>query len=157
MFNPNFCWRIFVYLVTAILGASCANLPTTEPPNLSVINIQVDEATVLEQKYRIQVRVQNPNDYDLAVTGMKYTLELNGAPFLRGVSDQAFVVSRYGEIVTEVGGVSTIFSFVRQIEALQTAGETLTYRLSGKLSIRDRMFRLPFNYEGRLTLPRPAG
>ena len=144
-------------LAAAILMVSCANLPTTEPPNLSVIGIQVEEATVLEQKYRIRVRIQNPNDYDLAITGMKYDLELNGRPFLKGVNGETLVVPRYGEVTTEVGGVSTIFSFVRQIEALQAgAGEALTYDLSGKLSLQDRLFQLPFQYQGRLELPQPA-
>ncbi len=146
--------NLIMLLGTVLAVSACANLPTTEPPAMSVIDVRIEEAAVLEQKYKIKVRVQNPNGHDLVVTGIKYELDLNGEPFLRGVSGLEFTVSRYGEAVTEVSGISTLFSFIRQIEALQAgAVKELRYRLHGKLSIRDRIFRLPFDYTGRLTLP----
>lgn len=139
-----------------LLISACASMPTTESPYLSVVNIQLAQATPLEQRYRITVRVQNPNDHDLNVTGLKYALKINDQPFLKGVSDTAFTVPRYGEHVTEVSGISTIFGFVRQIQELGAASG-LSYELSGRLSLENRMLGLPFSYQGRLTPPGDAG
>ncbi len=142
------------FLLCAPLVAACVAFRPIEQPNLSIVNLDVAEATVLEQRYLIRVRVQNPNDFDLAVTGIKYDLKLNGQPFLNGVSGQSFVVPRYGEAITEVTGVSTLFSFVRQIEELQqNKTNALSYELTGKMSLSDRFGRLPFSYRGELSLP----
>ena len=146
-------------LVTVALAgllAACASVPKTESPYLSVADIQLVQATPLEQRYRISVRVQNPNDHDLKVTGLNYELRLNDRPFLRGVSDDAFTVPRYGEHIAEVSGISTLFGFMRQLQAAGAASQ-LSYALSGTLSLQDRMLGLPFSYAGQLSLPGDIG
>ena len=135
--------------------AGCATLPAgTEPPYLSIVSIEPVTVTPLEQKYRLKVRVQNPNDHDLDITGMSYVLEVNGHDFLKGVSDTAVNVPRFGEAVIELSGVSTLFGFVRQIQALQGQQQpNLEYRLTGKLGVSGGFGSLPFSYEGNLSAP----
>ncbi len=144
----------FALLLLAWL-AGCATLPAgTEPPYLSIVSIEPVTVTPLEQKYRLKVRVQNPNDHDLDITGMSYVLEVNGHDFLKGVSDTAVNVPRFGEAVIELSGVSTLFGFVRQIQALQGQQQpNLEYRLTGKLGIAGGIGSLPFTYEGNLSAP----
>lgn len=150
------------WLVTCILPVlwltGCATLPaTTQAPNLSVVSIEPVEMTPLEQKYRLQVRLQNPNDHALEISGMSYTLEVNGQALLKGVSGDSVTVPRFGESIIELSGVSTLFGFVRQIQALQERGsQGMDYRLSGKLGLAGRFGSLPFSYEGTL-LPAAAG
>jgi len=96
-----------LFLLLALLIGACARLPT-EPPHLSVVSLEPEEMTLLEQNFRIRIRIQNPNDAEIRVNGLSYELELNDRPLLSGVSSSAFVVPRYGEAVTEVSGVSTI-------------------------------------------------
>ena len=138
--------------------AGCATLPAgTEPPYLSIVSIEPVTVTPLEQKYQLKVRVQNPNDHDLEITGVSYVLEVNDQSFLKGVSDTAVSVPRFGEAVIEISGVSTLFGFVRQIQALQKQqAPNLRYKLSGKLSLSGRLGSLPFSYEGTV-LPTAAG
>ena len=139
-------------LVTWLMA--CVTVPSTEPPRVSIVALQPVEVTPLEQTYRIRVRLQNPNDHDLDVTGLSYKLEVNRAPLLEGVSNEAFTVPRYSEAVVDVSGVSTFFGFIRQIQALeQQAKPEVIYKLTGKISIRNRVGTLPFEYEGALTLP----
>ena len=147
-------YRVSVLLLVAWL-AGCATLPAgTEPPYLSIVSIEPVAVTPLEQKYQLKVRVQNPNDHDLDITGMSYVLELNGHSFLKGVSDSAVTVPRFGEAVIELSGVSTLFGFVRQIQALQGQQQpNLNYRLSGKLGLSGGFGSLPFSYEGALAAP----
>jgi LEA14-like dessication related protein len=139
-----------VVLVLWLVG--CATLPaTTEPPYLSIISIEPLEISPLEQKYRLKLRVQNPNDHALDIAGMSYILEINGQPFLKGVSSDTVTVPRYGESIIELSGVSTLFGFVQQIRTLQQRqGQDMEYKLSGKLSLSGGISRLPFSYEGSL-------
>jgi hypothetical protein len=93
-------------LLLLLIGA-CAQLPT-EPPRLNVVSLEPEEMTLLEQKFRIRIRIQNPNDAEIRVNGLSYKLELNDGPLLSGVGSSAFVVPRFGEAVIEVSGGSTI-------------------------------------------------
>lgn len=139
--------------------SGCALLSaTTEPPRLSIVSIEPVEVTPLEQTYRLRVRLQNPNDHALDITGMSYVVEVNGKALLEGVSDKAVNLPRYGEAVIELTGVSTLFGFVRQIQALQAdSSGNISYRLSGKLSLDKRLGRLPFSYAGTLLPPAASG
>ena len=143
---------IGIWGVLAFSLGGCATLPaTTEPPYLSIISIEPVEITPLEQKYRLKLRVQNPNDHELDISGMSYILEINGQPFLKGVSSDAVTVPRYAESVIELSGISTLFGFVQQIRTLQQRqSQDMVYKLTGKLSLSGGLGRLPFGYEGSL-------
>jgi LEA14-like dessication related protein len=152
---------ICLWLVLAAGLHGCASLPAaTEPPYLSVISIEPLEVTPLEQKYRLKVRIQNPNDHDIDISGMSYVLEVNGHSLVKGVSNDAVLVPRFGESVIELSGVSTLFGFVRQIQVLQERKSPgMEYRLSGKLSLNSGFGSMPFSFEGTLLPPadNPAG
>ena len=146
---------IGVWAALILWTAGCANLPaTTTPPNLSLVSIEPVEVTPLEQKYHIKVRLQNPNDHALEISGISYILEVNGQPLLKGVSDESVKVPRFGESIIELSGVSTLFGFVRQFQALQERKtQDMHYKLSGKLSLDNRFGSVPFSYEGTLLPP----
>jgi LEA14-like dessication related protein len=149
---------IGIWVALTVWVAGCASLSeATTPPNLSLVSIEPVEVTPLEQKYHLKVRLQNPNDHPLEISGMSYVLEVNGQPLLNGVSDAAVTVPRFGESLIELSGVSTLFGFVRQIQALQDRNaQGMQYKLSGKLAVVNRFGSLPFSYEGTL-LPSTAG
>ena len=151
-------WFIGIWAALALWMAGCASLPeATTPPNLSLVSMEPVEVTPFEQKYRLTVRLQNPNDHALEISGMSYILEVNGQPLLNGVSDASVTVPRFGESLIELSGVSTLFGFVRQIQALQEhKTQGMQYKLSGKLALVNRFGSLLFSYEGIL-LPSTAG
>ena len=148
---------IGIWAALTLWMAGCATVPvSTAPPDLSVVSIEPVEVTPLEQKYHVKVRVQNPNDQALEISGMSYVLEVNGQALLKGVSDTVVTVPRYSEAIIELSGVSTLFGFVRQFQALQERQtQGMDYRLSGKLSLTNRFGSLPFSYTGTL-LPSTA-
>ncbi|MFZ0468061.1 MAG: hypothetical protein WAL92_03995, partial [Thiogranum sp.] len=74
------------------------------------------------------------------------------------VSDNTVNVPSFGESMIELTGISTLFGFVRQIHALQEdkTGK-ISYKLTGKLSLSNRLGSLPFSYEGTLLPPTAGG
>ena len=143
---------ITIWIALLLWATGCATLPAKiTPPNLSLVSIEPVEVTPLEQKYRIMVRLQNPNDHTLEISGISYVLEVNGQPLLKGVSDEAVTVPGFGESIIELSGISTLFGFVRQFQALQERKtQDIVYKLSGKLSLDNVLGSVPFSYEGTL-------
>ena len=85
-------------LVTAALVAGCATLGASlETPRLSLVGIQLQDASFFEQRLRVRLRVQNPNDLVLPVRGIDVQFELDGEDFAQGVSERSFDVPALGE------------------------------------------------------------
>jgi LEA14-like dessication related protein len=150
--------RCAVLVSLAVLFSGCAGLGTyREPPRVSLISIQPKEVGVLEQRYALQLRILNPNDTALPVAGMQYSLQINDHEFAYGVSRQPVSIPAYGEALLDVDVVSNLLSVLRQLqEASAGKQESLKYRLSGSLSLENRLGKLPFDYHGELDY-QPAG
>ena len=138
---------IFLLLLAV---ASCATAP---PPDVFVIDLEPLPGGTLEQRVRVDLRVQNPSPRPIAVTGMSLRLLVNGEPLARGVSDEHFTVPPLGEATTSIVTSTTLFDLMRQIHRAQTR-TSLKYRLEGNLYLDDPLRRsLSFEHEGTLAPP----
>ena len=138
--------RLCLVLVTTLPG--CAGwLSPGEPPEVLVTNITPLEATAFEQRLQIDVRVRNPNDYDLQVTGVDFRLDLNGKRLARGVSNQEFTVPRLSDSVVSVQTSTSMLDIARQVLAFRQA-DAVTYGISGRFFLASG--RLPFENSGVL-------
>lgn len=138
--------------LVCLLISACASLGGYhEKPRVSLVSIQPLDMTLLEQRYLLALRILNPNDVELRVSGLSYGVEINDREFAYGVSRQAVVIPALGEAVVEVEVVSSLLGMLRQLQALSADQQhSLDYRISGKLSLANRRARLPFDYHGTL-------
>ncbi len=126
--------------MAAIAVAACTGMPVRmDPPSITVSDVRMGSAGVLEQMYLVKLRVQNPNDTDLEIKGVSFELELNDKPFAKGVSGKAVTVPRFGSEFVEVETVSGITNILRQLGALagDVGTENFRYRIKGKLATRN--------------------
>jgi LEA14-like dessication related protein len=147
-------WRALLAL--ALLAAGCVSTlpPALEAPRVTLAGLSLVDIGLFEQHYRIDLRIENPNPYSIAVVGLEYQLDLNGRTFARGVSDHHLTVSRLSTQIASVEAVSTLADFLRQTDS--TGGgsnEAFSYRVHGKLHLRGRSSPLPFDYRGEIALP----
>lgn len=120
---------------------------------VTVSNIEVIEATFLEQLYRVTLRIQNRSDRPLTLSGGSFDLELNGRDFGSGVTDEGVTIDPFSDAQVDVRMVSTVFGIVRLVQGLQNRqGEPLTYQISGRFST-DGLIPLSFNESGEIELP----
>ena len=120
-------------IIISLIG--CASF-RGEPPRLNVVNLKVVEATPLEQRYQVRLRVQNPNAKGLTLDGLNFDLYLNDQHFVSGMTGKRVEVSRYGDALVDVMATSTVFSFYRQLLALSKGqGKELSYKIKGKVSL----------------------
>lgn len=142
----------FVSLLTA-----CAHpFARVQSPSVSVAQFQLLDAKVLEQRYRLQLRIQNPNSFALPIAGMHYRLFLNGVEFARGVSNQSVNIPAFSERTMEVDMVSTIGTVIDQIQRWKRDSENgLRYRLAGEADVATSFAPVSFEYRGVIPLDTP--
>lgn len=141
-------------VVLLVLLAGCALVPWPRPlsPDVNLAHLELTRADLLEQRYRILLRVQNPNPFSLPIRGLAFQVHVDGRRFLRGVSDTAVTIPAYGEEVLEVQGVSTLGSVVDQLRALARGPDVVRYRVSGHFVLLDRSGRWHFENLGEFPL-----
>jgi LEA14-like dessication related protein len=138
-------------LATPLAAAGCASIDS-EALRVSLASVSVAEAALLEQKYLLRVRLQNPSDRPLKLDGFVYDLTLNGRAFARGVSDQQVVVPRFGEVVIDLPAVGSTGSAIRQILELGGGRRQVDYRLTGRAN--EGGARLRFDGLGDIPIPK---
>lgn len=143
----------FIALFFVVMLSACAALRSAiETPHVTLNNLQVLDMTLLEQRYAVTLRVQNPNPIPLPITGMNFQLDINDAELGRGVTNEAVTVPAYGEALVEIRLVSNLMRIFNQIRGLENGkGQSLRYRLSGGLSLSSRIGKLPFEYRGEFS------
>ena len=140
-------------ILALIMG--CTALPQkAEAPRVSITAIDLVDAGVLEQRYQIKLRVQNPNDFDFSINGLQFEIKLNGKSFATGVSNHAVNVPRFGSAVLNLEAMSTLAGLARQLkEIAESKTPTASYGIMGKVHLAQPAISLPFHEEGEITLP----
>ena len=139
-------------LLLAFLTGCGVLLQRPETPRVSLVGLQPISFGLFEQRYRLKLRIQNPNPYALPIAGMDYTLEINDRDFASGVAHKPVTIPEYGEEVLEVDVSSNLLELLDQAKKFRPRGSPLNYRLSGHLALADRAFKLPFRYKGEIAM-----
>ena len=147
--------RCVAGLAAAMLLAGCVLTPKFTPPRLSIVNVQLEGGDLWEQRLKVRLHVENPNNRALPVKGLEYTLEVAGQPLARGASAASFVVPAMGEsefdtnVTTNLAG--TLLKLLgRGPDAL---GQSVEYHLTGKVSLSAGLLRsIPFDERGSVRL-----
>ena len=132
---------------------ACATVPSDiEPPKITIANIAPKDVAIFEQRFDVQLRIQNPNDQELGINGLRFDLELNDKEFGNGMSGQQVKVPRFGSEVVNVEVITSPGSFLRQIQDLNTSGAgKLRYGLKGVAFVESpSRFKLPFDEKGEV-------
>jgi len=137
----------------AALLLALAGCVTSPPPDVFVIDLEPLQGGALEQRVKVDLRVQNPSNQPISAAGMSLKLIVNGQPLARGVSNERFTVPPLGEATTSVVTSTTLVDLLRQAYGAQ--GRTsLDYRLEGKLYLESPPGgSLSFTNEGTLAPP----
>lgn len=140
--------KLLFFMATLAALSGCASwFVKGEIPDVLVANITLLDSTPFEQRLKIDLRVRNPNDYELQVTGMDIRLDLNGKRLARGLGNQTFTVPRLSDSVVSIETTTSTLDVVRQVLGLQKV-QALSYEISGVLHLKDG--RLPFENSGVL-------
>lgn len=142
-----------LWVFLAVLGMSGCSLfvPKLQPPRLSIVSVDLQKASLWQQKLRMRVHVQNPNDRVLPIKGISYRLDVNGQPFAHGESAASFVVPALGEAEFDMNTTANMTGTL--ITLLGHGTDSIDYRLVGKVSLSIGLLRsIPFDEHGTFKL-----
>jgi len=140
-------------LLVAVALSGCALfVPKLATPRLNIVDIEVVKANFLEQRLRVRMSVENPNDRSLPIQGLSYTVYLSGQEFATGVSDASFVVPALGTAefnmdvtANAAGALFAVFSKPR--------GQGIDYHMKGRVVLSRGWLRsIPFEQNGTFKL-----
>jgi LEA14-like dessication related protein len=153
--EPFRCFALAAVLLAAALAGGCALAPPLETPHLSVSEVQIVRSELWQQRLRVRMHVQNPNDRALAVKGLEYTLEVEGEEFASGESAASFTVPARGETDFDMNVTTNLAGALLKLLARgpDTLGQSVAYRLTGRLSLSQGWVRsIPFEERGSFKL-----
>jgi LEA14-like dessication related protein len=141
-------------LILAVVLAACALAPKLEPPKLSIVSVQIVSGDLFTQQLKIRVHVENPNDRTLPVKGIEYNIEVEGEQFASGESAASFMVPALGAAEFDMNVTTNLAGALLKVLARgPNAGQEVSYRLSGKVSLSEGLFRsIPFKEQGTFKL-----
>ena len=147
---------LFLILVASLLLAGCASLTHREPVRINVVGLEPIPGEGMEMRFKVKLRVQNPNDTAIDFDGLALDLDLNGRPFASGVSDRTGSVARFGETLIEIPVSVSAIAVVRQaLGVIEGDGKAeVPYALRGRLA-GGLLGGMRFSDSGTLKLPDP--
>ncbi|MGE3787500.1 MAG: LEA type 2 family protein [Nitrospirales bacterium] len=118
-----------------------------ESPEVLLVNVTPLDTTMFEQRLQVDLRVRNPNNFDLEVTGLDFTLHLNDQRLARGLTNKATKIPRLGDSVLSVETTTSTLDVIRQLLHFREHQE-VAYQVEGVLHLQGT--RLPFENKGVL-------
>ena len=143
---------VALLLLLAPLAGCSSLVPKLEPPQLTVVGVQLLKADLLQQQLRVRLHVRNPNDRALPVRGIDYVVHLAGEEVAHGDSDRDFTVPALGEHEFDVNVYANAAPALLKF-ALGGRREPVEYRVTGRVQLSGGLVRsIPFSQTGRLDL-----
>ena len=147
---------LFLVALVSLALAGCASLVHREPVRINVVGLEPIPGEGMEMRFKVKLRVQNPNETAIDFDGLALDLDLNGRPFATGVSDGAGSVPRFGETLIEIPVSVSAIAVVRQaLGVIEGDGKAeVPYALRGRLA-GGLLGGMRFSDSGTLKLPDP--
>ncbi len=146
-------FRRALCLALSLGVATCATLPPAEPPDVSIAGLTLGQSGPFEDKLWVDLRLANPNAFEIAIERLDFDLEINQEHFASGGLVQAVRLPSGDEMFVPVLMTIQTDDVVATMLNLGNEQE-LAYRLIGEAEI-DRIpgQTLALQRRGRLALP----
>jgi LEA14-like dessication related protein len=139
-----------------VMAAACSLfVPKLQAPKLSVVSIKLGKSDFFQQRMRINLRVENPNDRALPVRSLYYDLDIAGEEAAHGVSSASFTVPPLGETQFDMDVTANLAgTLLRLLLARgEPAADRVAYHIRGKVELSHGLLRsIPFDEQGSFTL-----
>ncbi|MDR4493091.1 MAG: LEA type 2 family protein [Nitrospirales bacterium] len=135
--------RILAVLWGILFLTACQSMKAMpvkpESPEVLLVNVIPLDTTMFEQRLQVDLRVRNPNNFELEVTCLNFTLHLNNQRQAHGLTNKAVTTPRLGDSVLSVETTTYTLDVIRQLLNFREHQEVI-YQVDGVLHVQ----RIPF-------------
>jgi len=134
------------------------NFPIPKAPSIKLANMSLDKISPISSRAEVgvQLEINNPNAFSLALNKLDYTLKVNGAQWFKGVQNNVGNIKANGKSVINL---PLSLNFSSGLFSVLTGGKALNYDIQGTLGATSSnaligAFQLPINQQGSVNLSR---
>lgn len=117
------------------LGGCASWFSDDEPdPEVHLVRVEVVRAKLLEQRFVLHLRIDNPNDSDLTVRGLEYRIHLGDILLAEGEHEHWITVGPKRSSFYKVPIRTNLWPKVRDlVKQLKNPKQPIPYRLEGEM------------------------
>ncbi|WP_444931174.1 LEA type 2 family protein [Microbulbifer sp. SSSA002] len=130
--------RLSLLTLCALLIGGCAALsPNFEQPEVEIIGLEpLPPVSGSDLRFRIHLRIFNPNNQELALSGLYYKLNLAGHKVLTGTSNRLSPIAPFGQEDISVDATASWMGSLFAIAKLINGGQqSVPYELQAKIGL----------------------
>ncbi|WP_166220924.1 LEA type 2 family protein [Pseudomonas atagonensis] len=128
-------FRFFTLMLILNLGG-CASWFSEDSvdPAVHLVKVEVVRAKLLEQKFILHFRIDNPNDSDLTVRGLEYRVHLADMLLAEGEHEHWITVAPKSSSTYKVPIRTNLWPKVKDVvKMLKNPNQQIPYRLQGEM------------------------
>ena len=139
--------------------STSGEFPALKLPSISVEGLKVKRMNMAGADMELQLRMDNPNAFDLLLRQFDYELHVNGKPWATGMGLNQVQVGSKGQSAINIP-ISMDFAQIGfSVYQMLSGGEEFDYAFTGKLDLGTSLplleqTTLPFNTSGKLNIHR---
>ncbi len=144
-------------LLLPLLTSGCLGLPNplirVDAPSVLLLDVRSLQSRDPEQRLELDLLVQNRNNFDLVLDGMRLELDINEQRVARAVSNKPVSIGRLGETRVTVQASITLLDAARSLltPRRREPNGALKYRIAGDVFVAEpRSTRVAFNDGGEV-------
>ena len=112
-----------------------------QDPHVHLLKVDVVKARLLEQRFTLRFRIDNPNATELSIRGLVYDVQLNGVPLAAGESSQSLDIPAHGSREFEVPVRTNLWRHLKGVvKALEDTSRPIRYQLRGEVKAGGMLF-----------------
>ncbi len=144
-----------VMLICGGLALGGCSFMRLQAPDITPTSVELVDAQITGQRFKVGMHVQNPNDRDLPIKSVNCTLQIEGVEVGRGESSAPFSVPAHGESDFDLLVSTNLAMSVPNLAMkLFRTNDLPSYRLSGSVNPDITLLPpIPFSKSGQLALP----
>jgi LEA14-like dessication related protein len=135
-----------------LLVAGCVTQEEALDPTISLANVKLERVGLLRQDLLFELRVGNPNNFDIPIEGLALQVDIDGALVAEGFSNERTSIPRLAEVSIPVHASADTTTLLERLFALGDRPE-LRYRMHGFVYVPGLTGsrRMPYDRVGQLS------
>lgn len=141
-------------LVMILIVSGCATLPNLlKDPSVALESVSLANNNLLSPRFKLVLRVTNPNSIALPIKGMSYAINIQGVDLFSGATDDVPQIAAYGDtlLTLELGtDIIKAGNLLRLL--LDKSTNTIHYNLGAQIDLSGIPASFNINEAGDINL-----